>query len=181
METTTPTQLQQHTRATTSAHPNTARSGSIEFAALHLMQVAVTRYFSVGTLLGNLMIAALLLSACGARTETVVPEAANAPTTAATDAEFPNCRMREDVESFPAEGYGYSTAHDALAEFSVNEFPYDIFVVVEETGNTVVWEMRDARNTRTGEVTAHKSTWGWVVSYGVWCVPSRDVEKLNLP
>ncbi len=166
------------------------------------MHIAVHRSSLSMCFFCKLMMAMVLLSACGAPAETVVPEETEAPATATTEspefhtdslpagntpengvlapAEFPNCQMWEDVESLPAEGQGYSTAREALIEFPVTDFPYEIFEITKKTNRTVIWEMRDANNTRAGEVTARKSTWGWVVSHGAWCVPSRTTKKLNL-
>lgn len=88
--------------------------------------------------------------------------------------------MQEYVETLRAEGQGYSTALEALNEFPITDFPYEIFVISEKTNRTVIWEMRDANDIRSGEVTARKSSWGWAVSHGGWCVPSQTMEKPNV-
>ena len=140
------------------------------------MQDAVVRHLSVRLLLGSIVLAVFCLSACGGQTDSGIPEIAD--DAYLVPAEFPECRWKGDVDSILAEGYGFPTAHEALLE--EKELYYDNFVVIDQTDDTVIWEMSDARGTRAGTVTASKSSSGlWAVHTAVFCIPSRKAAKLD--
>ncbi|MDE0065450.1 MAG: hypothetical protein OXN44_01105 [Acidimicrobiaceae bacterium] len=150
------------------------------------IQDAVVRHLSVRLLLGSIVLAVFCLSACGGQTDSGIPEIAGtdpgvlevADDAYLVPAEFPECRWQGDVDSILAEGYGFPTAHEALLE--EKELYYDNFVVIDQTDDTVIWEMSDARGTRAGTVTASKSSSGlWAVHTAVFCIPSRKAAKLD--
>lgn len=151
-----------------------------------MTQSAVAPKFCFRLLIGIVVLVGYCLSACGNGAEPQGSEAEPEPdgSAVADDAyevptEYPECRWQEDADIDYAEGAGYPTAHEAL-NATLDELFYDNFVVIDQTGDTVVWRMNDANGTSAGKVTARKfSSGSWVVERAVFCLPSRIAAKLD--
>ena len=138
---------------------------------------AVAPKFCFWPLVGIIVLVGLCLSACGDEADLDVSEVAEDPYLVPT--EFPECRWQEGTDIDYAEGAGYPTPHEAL-NVTLDELFYDKFVVIDQTGDTVVWQMNDANGTPAGNVTARKFSSGlWVVERAVFCLPSRIAAKLD--
>lgn len=128
-------------------------------------------------LIGIIVLICICLGACGSDAGPELSEVAGDPYL--TPVEYPACRWQEDADIDYVDSAGYPTPHEAL-NATVDELFYGKFVVVDQTEDTVIWQINDANSTPAGTVTARKFSSGlWAVERARLCLPSRLAAKLD--